>query len=65
MTTDLWTILILDTQVIYVLGKGRRWRTVPFGGRTGQALARYLRIRSQEKFASHSGLCWPTATAGR
>jgi integrase/recombinase XerC len=37
--------LDLRTRVAYVIGKGRRARTVPFGARTAQALDRYLRVR--------------------
>lgn len=37
----------LDLQVVVVLGKGRRPRSVPFGTRTGQAIERYLRMRSR------------------
>jgi site-specific recombinase XerD len=35
----------LDTDVIYVVGKGRRPRSAPFGNKTGLALGRYLRER--------------------
>jgi site-specific recombinase XerD len=35
----------LRTRVAYVVGKGRRPRTVPFGARTAQALDRYVRVR--------------------
>jgi integrase/recombinase XerC len=41
--------LELDDQVVIVLGKGRRPRTVPFGRKT--ALARYLRMRAGHPFA--------------
>ena len=41
----------LDHDTITVLGKGRRPRIVPFGTKTGQALGRYLRLRSREKLA--------------
>jgi site-specific recombinase XerD len=34
-----------DNDVVYVLGKGRRPRTVPFGAKTARALDRYLRAR--------------------
>lgn len=37
--------LDLDTDVVLVLGKGRRPRAVPFGAKTGSALTRYLRLR--------------------
>jgi integrase/recombinase XerC len=41
----------LSDQVAVVMGKGRRPRTVPFGARTGQVLARYLRERSRHAYA--------------
>jgi len=31
--------------VVTFLGKGRKWRTVPFGAKTGKALSRYMRAR--------------------
>jgi integrase len=34
-----------DLDVLHVMGKGRRGRSVPFGKRTGLALDRYLRTR--------------------
>lgn len=36
----------LDQEMVYVVGKGNRPRAVPFGARTGQAVDRYLRLRS-------------------
>ena len=46
----------VDTRddTITVLGKGRRPRTVTFSARTGQALERYLRVRTQHKLAKLS-----------
>jgi site-specific recombinase XerD len=41
----------LRTRVAYVVGKGRRPRTVPFGARTAQALDRYLRARRLDPLA--------------
>jgi site-specific recombinase XerD len=41
----------LQSDVIHVLGKGRRSRAVPFGDRTGQALERYLRARAGDRMA--------------
>jgi integrase/recombinase XerC len=41
----------LDHQTIRVLGKGSRLRVVPFGARTAQALGRYLRLRSRDRWA--------------
>ena len=49
----------LDLDVIHVVGKGRRPRSVPFSPKTGQALARYLRVRATDKWASHTRL-WLT-----
>lgn len=46
----------LDLDVIHVLGKGRRARAIPFGAKTGQALTRYLRVRSQDKWSNHPRL---------
>jgi len=45
----------LDLDVLAVLGKGRRERTLPFGRRAGEALDRYLRARSRHK---HAELPW-------
>jgi site-specific recombinase XerD len=42
----------LELDVLLVLGKGRRERTLPFGRRAGQALDRYLRARTRHRFAS-------------
>lgn len=36
-----------DAQVIYVVGKGRRPRAVPYGKKTAQAVDRYLRVRAR------------------
>jgi len=36
---------------IAVLGKGAKWRTVPFGAKTGKALTRYLRVRAAHPLA--------------
>lgn len=41
----------LEQDVVIVLGKGRRPRTVPFGDKTGQALSRYLRERRKHRHA--------------
>jgi len=45
----------LDLDVLLVLGKGRRERTLPFGRRAGEALDRYLRARARHK---HAALPW-------
>lgn len=42
--------------VAQVLGKGRRARSCPFGAKTGQALDRYLRVRSRHPRASEPAL---------
>ena len=36
---------------VAILGKGSKWRTVPFGNVTGKALTRYLRARSGHPLA--------------
>jgi integrase len=41
----------LDLDVLLVLGKGRRERTLPFGRKSGEALDRYLRVRARHKDA--------------
>ena len=41
----------LDHDAVHVLGKGRRPRAVPFGAQTGEAIARYLRVRSRHPYA--------------
>ena len=46
----------LDLNVIVVNGKGGRTRSVPFGAKTGQAVDRYLRIRTRHADAKGSGL---------
>ena len=45
----------LDLEVITVLGKGRRLRSLPFGHRAGVALDRYLRARTRHR---HARLDW-------
>jgi site-specific recombinase XerD len=42
----------LELDVLLVLGKGRRERTLPFGRRAGEALDRYLRARARHKDAA-------------
>jgi site-specific recombinase XerD len=42
----------LDLDVLLVLGKGRRERSLPFGRRAGEALDRYLRVRARHKQAA-------------
>jgi integrase len=43
---------------VNVLGKGRRWRTVPFGARTAIALRRYLRDRDRHAKAVGADALW-------
>jgi site-specific recombinase XerD len=45
----------LDLEVITVLGKGRRPRSLPFGHKAGVALDRYLRARMRHR---HARLDW-------
>lgn len=37
--------------VVAILGKGRKWRAVPFGAKTGKALTRYMRARDKHPLA--------------
>lgn len=37
--------------VIHIMAKGRRSRTVPFGSKTGIALERYIRLRARDRWA--------------
>jgi site-specific recombinase XerD len=46
----------LDLKVLIVLGKGGRYRSVPFGNNTAQALDRYLRLRRRHRLAEVSEL---------
>lgn len=48
--------LDLDVDVIRVLGKGRRHRTIPFGPKTGSAITKYLKKRAKHKFADRPEL---------
>ncbi len=41
----------LEQQMIWVLGKGRRFRGVPFGPKTGLSIDRYIRERRKHKLA--------------
>jgi site-specific recombinase XerD len=41
----------LELDVLLVLGKGRRERTLPYGRKAGEALDRYLRARARHKDA--------------
>jgi integrase/recombinase XerC len=45
----------LDLEVISVLGKGRRPRSLPFGHRAGVALDRYLRARMRHRYRTLTG----------
>jgi site-specific recombinase XerD len=42
----------LELDVVLILGKGRRERSLPFGRRAGEALDRYLRARARHKDAA-------------
>jgi integrase len=39
---------LLELDVLLVLGKGRRERTLPFGRKAGEALDRYMRARHRD-----------------
>lgn len=49
----------MDADLLAVLGKGRRPRTVPFGAKTGRALDRYRRVRRAHPHAADPAL-WLT-----
>jgi site-specific recombinase XerD len=42
----------MDHEVVHVVGKGRRPRSVPFGAKTARALDRYARVRRQHRHAA-------------
>lgn len=44
----------LQQELAYVTGKGNRPRAVPFGARTGQAIDRYMRVRSAHPYAART-----------
>lgn len=44
--------------IVDVLGKGRRWRTVPFGAKTAIALRRYMRDRDRHAKAAGTDALW-------
>jgi site-specific recombinase XerD len=48
--------LDLDGEMVTVTGKGNRRRAVYFGGKTGLALDRYLRVRRHHRYASDPAL---------
>jgi site-specific recombinase XerD len=50
--------LDMENDCVTVLGKGRRPRVVPFGAKTGQAIDRYLRVRSSHPAARRSDALW-------
>lgn len=48
----------LDTQVVYVMGKGGRPRACPFGYKTAKALDSYRRRRASHPAAARSDALW-------
>lgn len=48
----------LELDVIHVMGKGRRARSIPFGARTSEALRRYRRVRAKHPAAANSTAFW-------
>lgn len=47
--------LDLEGQVVRVVGKGRRVRTVPFGTKAAVAIDRYMRVRASHRDAARPG----------
>jgi site-specific recombinase XerD len=43
---------------VFVMGKGRRGRAVPYGAKTADALRRYLRVRRQHPAANLTAALW-------
>jgi site-specific recombinase XerD len=50
------TVDLDEDNVVYVLGKGRRPRAVPFGAKTARALDRYLRARATHAYRDADAL---------
>jgi site-specific recombinase XerD len=48
----------LESDVVVVVGKGRRPRAIPYGHKTGQALTRYLRARMSHPQAKRTDALW-------
>lgn len=53
----------LNQAVVWVLGKGSKWRACPIGVKTEQAIDRYLRVRARHRMASSPHL-WVSSTRG-
>jgi len=47
-----------ETDLVYVVGKGSRPRAIPYGHKTGQAIARYLRARAAHPMAKRTDALW-------
>jgi site-specific recombinase XerD len=47
-----------ETDLVYVVGKGSRPRAIPYGHKTGQAIARYLRARATHPMAKRTDALW-------
>ena len=50
--------VILDVEVINVVGKGKRPRSVPYGPKTSATLDRYSRLRKRHPQASRTNALW-------
>ncbi|MBB4689700.1 tyrosine-type recombinase/integrase [Amycolatopsis jiangsuensis] len=55
---DLERDLDLSRRVVNVLGKGGKWRALPFSAATGKALGRYLRVRARHPYADTTSRLW-------
>ncbi|MGH9059032.1 MAG: tyrosine-type recombinase/integrase, partial [Acidimicrobiales bacterium] len=47
-----------DAQVIFVVGKGSRPRSVPYGSKTAAVIDRYMRMRNRHRLAGSSPWLW-------
>ncbi|WP_084145813.1 tyrosine-type recombinase/integrase [Amycolatopsis jejuensis] len=50
--------LELSRRVVNVLGKGGKWRALPFGPATGKAIGRYLRVRPRHPHTDSTTTLW-------
>jgi site-specific recombinase XerD len=55
---DMERDLDLQRRVVNVLGKGGKWRALPFTPVTGKAIARYIRVRSRHPHADMTARLW-------
>lgn len=47
-----------EAAAVYVMGKGRRGRVVPYGSKTADAIRRYMRVRRQHPKSRYTTALW-------